>query len=179
MITKYISETTYRIYKIMNNLRRKLQFFTSVGGAKLTVLLPIKNQSINTDEEFYCEVELPQNIEADFVEVRFNQYLLGTLEVALNNIASGYITIPNRLVGFGTTFIVEDGQEVPVNDTVKQTLLFKVKKISGKATIMLTASKDYYFGNAKNTVDLIDEENKFVFGNCNIELFASDNYNNL
>lgn len=151
----------------MNTLRRKLQFqLIQNGGKKIIVIQPISNpiQLIQTDEEFYCEVELPQNIEADFVEVRFNQYLLGTLEVASNNIASGYITIPNRLVGYGTTFIIENEEEVPVNDTIKQTLNFAVQKLKGKVVIELTANKDFVFGDANGKADVLQNENVYDFG---------------
>ena len=148
----------------MNTLRRKLQFqLIQSGGKKIIVIQPIAEpmQLIQTDEYFYCEVEVPFN--EGFVDVYIGNIFLKSIEI-YNGFAEDYVVIPDGYFGFGTTFIVEGSSEVPVNDEVIQTLNFKSDKSSGKVKILLKAKKDYFFGDCKVVTDTLEDENSFIFG---------------
>lgn len=144
----------------MNSLHRRLQFF-STGGGKLKVVLPEEFSTILTDTQFYTEVKCP--IKEGVVSIYLGNTLLSELTIE-NKIASGYIVIPNSLIGIGSTYIIQYGQEIPIGNTKEIILVYNCESSSKGLYINIEGNRDFLMGDAKGNIGILGEINPFDFG---------------
>ena len=115
----------------------------------LTVVAPTVNQNIPVDTAFSVNVETG---EEGSVSVYVDSTLIATIPI-VDGVAAGTAIIPQSAVGVGSAFIIEDGQEIPADDTASITLRFTDGAAEKTVNIYLTnISSDFIIGTAVGTM---------------------------
>ena len=115
----------------------------------LTVVAPTVNQNIPVDTAFSVNVETG---EEGSVSVYVGSTLIATIPI-VDGAAIGAAIIPQSAVGVGSAFIIEDGQEIPADDSASITLRFTDGAAEKTVNIYLTnISSDFIIGTAVGTM---------------------------